>query len=307
MVIVATRSDPSCNYLTMPRRSAAQRYVASVTPSRRPARVGQVIGVRRLGGLALALAGLAGGYLLAPAVLPATLSGRVAASTASERDANGRRGAPALAGESVAPLDKAAAAAATPAAGLAKADVRAGLLSTKIVADGGGALAVVPGNVAGPGRGPVRSVRVEVESGLPVDGEAFAAFVMSTLNDPRSWGVNGRMTFSRTDGAAEIRVVLASPATVDRICAPVATKGVLSCGHDGVAALNFTRWVQGIKSYGGDWTAYRQYLVNHEVGHLLGYPHVECPGAGQRAPVMQQQTAQVAPCTPNAWPYPDGA
>ena len=56
-----------------------------------------------------------------------------------------------------------------------------------------------------PGRGEVRTVRVEVERGLPVDGARFAGFVLATLNDDRSWGHDGAMTFARTDGDAADR------------------------------------------------------------------------------------------------------
>ncbi len=292
-------------------RSAAPVSVAPVTRSHRSDRVGTGTRGRRLGGSALALVGLLGGYLAAPTVVPNGWFGRAAASPGSEHDANGNLVAP-LVPPSEPPASPATAGGPTTTAASTlatpdEADLLAGLRSTSTLVVGDGALDVVPGNVPGPGPGPVRSVRIEVEQGLAVDGPTFAAFVLATLNDPRSWGLNGRMTFARTDGAAEIRVVLASAATVDKLCAPVDTKGVLSCGHDGMAALNFTRWAEGAATYGADRTGYRQYLVNNEVGLLLGHPHVECPGPGQQAPVMQQQTVAVEPCTPNAWPFPDGA
>ena len=110
------------------------------------------------------------------------------------------------------------------------------------------------------------------------------------------------MSFARTDGPADLRVVLASPALVDALCAPLATAGQFSCGRNGHAALNFRRWVQATDEF-ADRTLYRQYLVNHEVGHLLGHPHERCPGAGLPAPLMQQQSIRVAPCLPNGWPY----
>lgn len=283
-------------------RSAARTTAAPVTHSHRPVPAGAGTRARRLGGFALALIGLTGGYLAAPDILPSSWSGWVASSAVFARDSHGNRTDPAVAPATAGTTP----AAATPNVVLDQADLQAGMRSVALVAGAVGTLDVVAGDVAGPRPGPVRSVRVEVEPGLAVDGQAFAAFVLATLNDPRSWGVNGRMTFARTDGAAEIRVVLASSATVDKLCAPVDTKGVLSCGHDGMAALNFTRWAEGATAYGADRTGYRQYLVNDEVGLLLGHPHVECPGPGQRAPVMQQQTVAVEPCTPNPWPYPDG-
>ena len=50
--------------------------------------------------------------------------------------------------------------------------------------------------------------------------------------------------------------------------------------------LNAKRWVFGAKAYKSDVVRYRQYLVNHEFGHSLGYNHVGCPGKGRPAPVM---------------------
>jgi hypothetical protein len=188
--------------------------------------------------------------------------------------------------------------------GLTTQDVAAGLLSAEVPEAGAGTFTVVPGSDPGPGIGTVRTVRVEVEDGLAVDGVAFAATVMATLNDPRSWGGDGSLSFARTDGDAEIRVLLASPTTVDDLCAPLRTDGEVSCGRAGHAALNLRRWVEATDEYAFDKSLYRQYLVNHEVGHLLGHAHEKCPGAGLPAPVMQQQSYKVAPCTPNAWPFP---
>nr|WP_246280870.1 DUF3152 domain-containing protein [Cellulomonas humilata] len=188
--------------------------------------------------------------------------------------------------------------------GLTAADVAAGLLSSEIPESASGILTVVPGSDPGPGTGAVRTVRVEVEGGLAVDGAAFAATVMATLNDPRGWGADGSLSFARTDGVAELRVVLASPSTVDDLCAPLRTGGEVSCGRSGHAVLNLRRWVLATTELADDKVRYRQYLVNHEVGHLLGHGHERCGGAGQLAPLMQQQSYKAAPCIPNAWPFP---
>jgi hypothetical protein len=163
---------------------------------------------------------------------------------------------------------------------------------------------VVPGSDPGPGTGQVRTIRVEVEDGLAIDGEAFAATVMATLNDPRGWGHDGTLSFARTDGEAELRVMLASPTSVDTLCAPLDTGGEVSCGTRGHAVLNLRRWVLATDEYAPDKTGYRHYLVNHEVGHLLGHGHDQCPADGAVASVMQQQSYKVAPCLPNPWPFP---
>jgi hypothetical protein len=193
------------------------------------------------------------------------------------------------------------------AAGLTQADRDAGLVSTDVPATATGTVVVAPGVSAAPApERRVVTVRVEVEAGLPVDPAPFAHTVMSILNDPRGWGFDGSVSFAQTDGPADIRVVLASPVLTDRLCVPLRTGGRYSCGRNGAAVLNHTRWVQATPEF-ADRSLYRTYLVNHEVGHLLGKPHVPCPGEGVTAPVMQQQSIEVAPCVANGWPALAGA
>ncbi len=188
--------------------------------------------------------------------------------------------------------------------GLSLSDREAGILEAGTPASAGGELLRVPGETKAPGSGELVRVRVEVEDGLPVDGMKFAETVMAILNDDRGWGHEGTLTFARVEGDADMRVVLASPDKVDEMCAPLRTGGEYSCGRYGHAAINYTRWVDATEEFTSR-TQYRQYVVNHEVGHLLGKQHVSCSGAGELAPIMQQQSIKVAPCEPNGWPFPD--
>lgn len=180
----------------------------------------------------------------------------------------------------------------------------AGVLDRTVPPSGAGQFDVVPGTAPAPARGRTMAVRVEVEKGLKVDGQAFATFALATLNDPRGWGRDGNVGFARTAGDAPIHVKLASPGTTDRMCGSRRTEGGVSCRQGPDAILNLARWVGGIPDYRGDLTGYRRYLVNHEVGHVLGHNHVPCPGRGAVAPVMQQQTLGLDGCRPNPWPYP---
>lgn len=254
------------------------------------------------------------GWLLGAAAAVA-LAAPVALSVALDRDV-GRSSAAAPGSVGLAPQLPSPSPTASPSpsasprpvvagAALSAEDVDAGLLGTTVRNRGSGKLVVVPGRVRAPGRGTVLRVKVEVERGLPVDPQRFARFVLTTLNDRRGWGARGRLTFARTDGGDEdFRVVLASPATNARLCRPLDTKGQASCGRDGRAVLTLSRWVAATREFARMRTVYRQYVVNHEVGHLLGHPHEPCPRKGALAPIMQQQTYGLDGCRPNAWPYP---
>jgi hypothetical protein len=166
-----------------------------------------------------------------------------------------------------------------------------------------GELVVVPAKSRSFGAGPVARFAVEVEGGLRVDRAAFARVVVRTLSDRRSWAAQDGFALRWVDsGRVDLRIALASPSLTDRLCGPVRTNGIFSCATEHRAVLNAMRWQHGADAYRGRTALYRRYLVNHEVGHLLGRGHVGCPGPRERAPVMMQQTKGVDSCIPNAWP-----
>jgi hypothetical protein len=166
-----------------------------------------------------------------------------------------------------------------------------------------GRLYIVPGSSdAASGRGAPLRFAVEVEGGLSIDPQRFAEAVEGILGDPRGWTRSGRVFRRVGEGPVRFRVALASPETTDELCAPLETNGWLSCETSGRAVLNALRWRVPPETYSGDRDAYRIYLVNHEVGHVLGHGHATCLSPGQPAPVMLQQTLRLEGCEPNPWP-----
>ncbi|QGV78703.1 DUF3152 domain-containing protein [Streptomyces ficellus] len=182
---------------------------------------------------------------------------------------------------------------------------------------GTGAFAAVPGVDKAPGKGDKVRYRIDVEKGLALDSTLFARAVHDTLNDERSWAHNGAMTFERvSSGEADFVITLASPGTTGVWCAKSdldTTVDNVSCDSAATerVMINAYRWAQGSATYGPDaMLAYRQMLINHEVGHRLGHNHVNCRTPGALAPVMQQQTKSLAvegiECRPNPWVFPGG-
>ncbi|MER6688108.1 DUF3152 domain-containing protein [Streptomyces minutiscleroticus] len=180
---------------------------------------------------------------------------------------------------------------------------------------GSGKFDAVGGFDKAPGTGRKYTYRVDVEKGLGLDGELFAQAVQKTLNDDRSWAHGGGRTFERiSSGQPDFVITLASPGTTDEWC----LKSGLDITVDNVSCdsaatdrvmINAYRWAQGSETYGDDKIhSYRQMLINHEVGHRLGFNHVTCTEDGALAPVMQQQTKFLdhdgIHCRPNPWAYP---
>jgi hypothetical protein len=200
-----------------------------------------------------------------------------------------------------------------------------------VAATGRGAWRVVAGSTPQVGKGTQRvyTYTVEVEDGVSTaafGGDlAFAETVDATLANPKSWIGDSRVAFRRVDhGDPSFRISLSSQQTTRDACGfdiPIDS----SCYSSPLArvVLDQARWVRGAAPFGGDLTAYRQYMVDHEVGHAIGYQqHQPCRTDGGLAPVMMQQTfgtvdddiasldpAGVVPrdgktCRYNPWPYP---
>lgn len=174
---------------------------------------------------------------------------------------------------------------------------------------GDGNLNVVPGAtgmVYGTG-GALVTYDVEVEGGITIDQTAFALEVERILGDPRSWIATGEFTLQRVDtDQAALHITLVTPEHVEGYCPGYQTGGFTSCRYGDQVVINLARWSVGVDDYSGFLSEYREYVVNHEVGHYFGHHHVPCPAAGQKAPVMQQQTLGLDGCVINAWPYPNG-
>ncbi|OFT82418.1 hypothetical protein HMPREF3101_07565 [Corynebacterium sp. HMSC29G08] len=189
-----------------------------------------------------------------------------------------------------------------------------------------------PGAAGGIGEELTVRYVVEVEEGIDTSlyggPDAVSAMVDATLLDPRSWTNDPRFRLEHVapEDNPTLRIRLASVNTTRELCG-----GELgletSCrtritGEDTVV-INESRWVRGAAPFQGDLGSYRQYVINHEVGHALGFAHHEqCPADGALAPVMMQQTlslnnAQLRSfdpgevyednddtCRYNPWPYP---
>lgn len=157
--------------------------------------------------------------------------------------------------------------------------------------------------------GRVVSYTLSVQQGIGADNAAVARDVGMALLDRRGWqGVDHvRFVQLTADQLAQgskpqLTILMASQHEVDQLCAPLPTHGNTSCNTSKHVVLNYALWEHGVSYFKGAVGEYREYMVNHEVGHALGHGHEKCTKAGAFAPVMQQQTLGLQGCKP--WPWP---
>ena len=197
-----------------------------------------------------------------------------------------------------------------------------------------------PVGVAGPkvGVGKERTFKYRIEIEQPINTNAyggddgFVSMVNATLASPKGWLGDEKFAFQATNPRgkdADFVVQLASTETVHAKCGydiELETSCYLPSQDESqpnLVILNESRWVRGASTFQGDLGAYRQYMVNHEVGHAIGYAnHEACQDDGKLAPIMMQQTLSLSnkelhkinpdevypdndnSCRPNPWPYP---
>jgi hypothetical protein len=138
--------------------------------------------------------------------------------------------------------------------------------------------------------------KVVVDPDVDFPLKSFAEEVAICLADPNGWESKG-YKFIMVKNNPHVIIHLSSPKGLKE----VGCDDTLSCaelgGHE--MRINFKRWINGSNASGQDLYGYRQYVISHEMGHILGRDHAKCPGKGQLAPIMIQQTLGLHGCLPN--------
>lgn len=139
-----------------------------------------------------------------------------------------------------------------------------------------------------------------------IDSSNFSGLnskVASVLAHPSGWGLGGLVAFSQASSGCSFTVWLSAAdqmASFGGVC-----DADWSCRIGSNVVINFDRWQfasTAWNSAGGSLDNYRSMVVNHEVGHWLGFGHRSCGGPGLLAPVMQQQSIDLQGCNFNPWP-----
>ena len=180
--------------------------------------------------------------------------------------------------------------------------VRAALLVLAVL----GALLAVPGPAAADpgipgGEGVQRTITYEIRTrgAVRADVGVFRRISSQTMNDRRGWSLGGSVRYVNVPSGGDFTLWLAAPSEMTSF-SPVCS-AEYSCRVGRNVIINDLRWRTGTSTWPSV-REYRDYVVNHELGHWLGRGHVSCPSAGSPAPVMMQQSISLGGCVSNTWP-----
>lgn len=122
--------------------------------------------------------------------------------------------------------------------------------------------------------------------------------------DERGWNDQGQLGFEHVDRGCQYTVWLSSAdqmGSFGAIC-----DDFYNCQVGGNVVVNNDRWTTATPPWtatGGSLEDYRVLIIDHETGHRLGFlDNPICPGPGQPAYVMMQQSIDLKGCTFNIWP-----
>lgn len=119
-------------------------------------------------------------------------------------------------------------------------------------------------------------------------------FFLSVINDDRSWGPKWLPT--------------ESTAKADWTVSMESNIGPLSLTYMAVqprhTSFNLKNWTLVPKPLQGLYSVkdYRTYVINHELGHVLGHDHASLSEPTLEAPIMIQQTKGLKGFSKNIWP-----
>lgn len=157
------------------------------------------------------------------------------------------------------------------------------------------------------------SVYVATHPDATTSHAMFYAMVVPMLQHPLGWAHQGYTFDVVTSVAAATRakplitITLTPQHVLDRDFPQFAKDRLSLCNMvTREIFLNEARWLDQYDDNRSNLSlpAYRAYMVQHEVGHALGFGHTKCKQPGAKCPIMVQQTRGTGGCAPYPFPSP---
>lgn len=124
----------------------------------------------------------------------------------------------------------------------------------------------------------------------------FKKQIRKILENPKTWCIR----FKEDNENPDFIIFLTTDSAINQACK---LRG-LSCADwsKNIIYINNDNWSKGSKKSGLNLEDYRIYVINHEIGHILGIHNHLKPKKGCKVPVMNQSTLGIGKGLPNMWP-----
>jgi hypothetical protein len=142
---------------------------------------------------------------------------------------------------------------------------------------------------------------------LELDIPETISKIKSVLHDSNGW-IKFGYSFIEVNEDANFIITIAPNRIIKRICNFTG----LSCADSTnpkrkIIYLNLERWLNGSKKSKLSLDKYKNYMINHETGHILGKGHLKSKDFKPNTicPIMVQQTKGIGHLKPNCYPTID--
>jgi hypothetical protein len=123
----------------------------------------------------------------------------------------------------------------------------------------------------------------------------------SNFADPNGWNIGGRLKFSLQANSCMFYLRLAPQKDIAGV-GPECEKQT-TCLSGSTLIIAAESWSDAPGGWKGGLAAYRAELINHEVGHWLGFEHASCSQATAK-PILEAPTVILGGCSPQWYQLP---
>lgn len=135
-------------------------------------------------------------------------------------------------------------------------------------------------------------------------GVADASKIASVFSDKTGWALGGRLSLARRENSCNFRINIVPEALMAAL--DVGCKGQTTCLVGNQIDISVSAWQAAPGKWTGTIDAYRTELINHEVGHWLGFQHTPClaSAASSGTPILSAPDVVLGGCSPNWYAIP---
>jgi hypothetical protein len=129
------------------------------------------------------------------------------------------------------------------------------------------------------------------------ESEVLSDSVASTLTDSTGWSLGGRLRFAPVQNNCNLSIRLVRATQMSSLSATCSGQSTCRLGNQ--IELNLSNWMVPPTTWTQGTGSYRQQMIEHEIGHWLGFDHGSCTLKSSAVPILESPTVILNGCSPN--------